>query len=271
LIDPAAEPGVVVEGRGLHTGAWARVSLRARPGPVRLSVAGVEARVDEFSVVGTDRATTVEARGGRFRVATVEHLLGALGGLGIREGVTLEVDGPELPLLDGGAAKWCERLASLGLAGAPPRLRVARNATLHVGESRYEFGVAERVDVQVCFETVDPRVASESRWLGDPVDFRERIAPARTFAFAADIDSFADRGLARGVDPAAVILLAPDAVHCVAPYSPDEPARHKLLDLVGDSYLWGGPPRGRLLAVRPGHAANAQAFRRASAEGILIS
>lgn len=264
------KPGrIVVEGAGLHTGSWARVTLCPRPGPVRLALEGVDARVDELCVAGSERATTVEFPGARVRLATVEHMFAALGGLGIRDGVTLRIEGPELPLLDGGAAKWCEHLSCLDLPAAPPRLRIAREGAVHVGASRYEFAVAPAVEVQVRFATDDPRVAPEARWHGDPSDFRARIAPARTFAFLADLGRLAERGLARGVDPASVILLAPDAVHCVAPYSPDEPARHKLLDLVGDSYLCGGPPLGRLRAVRPGHSANALAFRRALADGIL--
>ncbi|HXX67753.1 MAG TPA: UDP-3-O-acyl-N-acetylglucosamine deacetylase [Polyangiaceae bacterium] len=274
---------IVVEGRGLHTGSWARVTLCPAAGPVRLSVGASEARIDELLLAGTAWATTVRfaathapGLGGdharsNFAVGTVEHLFAALGGLGVREGVAVRVEGPELPLLDGGAAKWCELLARLALRPQPPRLRVARDAVVQVDASRYEFGVAEEVDVQVRFEANDPRVTPEARWLGDPADFRARIAPARTFAFFGDLPRLALGGLARGVDPEAVVLLAPEAVHCVAPYSADEPARHKLLDLVGDSYFWGGPPIGRMRALRPGHSANARALRQARAEGILVS
>jgi UDP-3-O-[3-hydroxymyristoyl] N-acetylglucosamine deacetylase len=264
------KPGrIVVEGTGLHTGSRARVTLCRCPGPVRLSLGSVDARVDELCVADSERATTVEFPGARVRLATVEHMFAALAGLGIHDGVRVCVEGSELPLLDGGAAQWCEHLSCLDLRTAPPRLRIAREGVVHVGASRYEFAVAPSVEVQVRFETDDRRVSPEAHWLGDPSDFRARIAPARTFAFLADLGRLAERGLARGVDPASVILLAPDAVHCVAPYSPDEPARHKLLDLVGDSYLCGGPPLGRLRALRPGHCANVLAFRQALAEGIL--
>jgi UDP-3-O-acyl-N-acetylglucosamine deacetylase len=69
-----------------------------------------------------------------------------------------------------------------------------------------------------------------------------------------------------------VVVLTPDAILCAGrPFAPDEPARHKLLDMMGDLYLHGGPPAGRLRAVRPGHAANARAFARAREEGILVS
>ena len=261
----------VVEGVGLHTGSRARVTLLSRPGPVRLSVGGVDGRIGDLSIVGTERATTVQLGHGGARVATVEHLFAALGGLSIHEGVTVCVEGAELPLLDGGAAAWCDHLRSLGLRPSGPRLRVARGGAVHVSESRYEFAVGEGFDVQVRFETADARVAPEARWLGDPADFRSRIAPARTFAFLADVERLTAAGLARGADPAAVVVILPDTIHCVAPYSSDEPARHKLLDLVGDSYLFGGPPRGRMRVLRPGHTANAHALRRALAGGILAS
>lgn len=270
VVDPASKARpIVVEGRGLHTGSWVRVTLCPRSGPVCLRVGGVEARIEELCVAETERATTVQLGESGRSVATVEHLFAALGGLGIRDGVALEVDGPELPLLDGGAAQWCELLSHLDLKPGAPRLRVTREGVVHVGKSRYEFGVAKSIDIEVQFETDDERVTPQARWRGDPTDFRVRIAPARTFAFFADLGALVDAGLARGVDPGAVILLAPDAVHCVAPYSPDEPARHKLLDLVGDAYLRGGPPLGRLCARRPGHFANAHALRQAVAEGIL--
>ena len=77
---------------------------------------------------------------------------------------------------------------------------------------------------------------------------------------ARDIGELVAGGLARHVEPASVVVLAPEAIlHAGRAFSPDEPARHKLLDLLGDLYLSGGPPLGRLRAVRPGHAANAVA------------
>jgi UDP-3-O-[3-hydroxymyristoyl] N-acetylglucosamine deacetylase len=287
---------VTVEGVGLHTGERARVVLRRAPGPVRIRARGTEATLADLRVVTTARATTVEPLGGGFRVCTVEHALAALGGLGVHEGVTLDVDGPELPLLDGGAARWCEALRSLSVISSLPRLRVTRSATYDIGPSRYVFdpgprppgpgprgatlhsrergargpdrgpsvSVSVRVDFGLSF------VAPTAAWHGDHADFAARIAPARTFALARELDELARRGLARHVDPAAVLVLSPDAIlHAGRPPAPDEPARHKLLDLLGDFHLHGGPAIGRVHAVRPGHAANERAFRRALDEGVL--
>jgi UDP-3-O-[3-hydroxymyristoyl] N-acetylglucosamine deacetylase len=262
---------VVVKGVGLHTGAAATVRLFARGGPVLLRAGGVEARIDELVVASTLRATTVEACGGGLRVGMVEHLFGALAGLGIYEGIVIEVDGPEMPLLDGGASAWCDALSELQIPRRGPRLRVVRDAVLECGESRYELSQADHIEVEARLLLPDPRVTPSACWMGDAEDFRARLAPARTFALASDIQGLAQLGLSRHVAPASVVVLAPDAVHCSGrPFRADEPACHKLLDLIGDSYVHGGPPLGRVHAVRPGHAANEQAFRRALDEGVIV-
>jgi UDP-3-O-[3-hydroxymyristoyl] N-acetylglucosamine deacetylase len=264
-----------VQGRGLHSGVSGRVCLRACEGPVTLAAGGCVAPIGQLRVASTVRATTVEAHGGALRVATVEHLFAALAGLGVYEGLAIVVEGPEMPLLDGAAAAWCDAIDSLRPVATAPRARVAREGVVGVGESRYAFAPGPRVDVTVAiaFDGFDAaRIAPEARWQGDAADFRDRIASARTFALARDISELLAAGLARGVDPTAVVVVAPDAVHCAGrPYSTDEPARHKLLDLLGDLYLYGGPPVGQLRATRPGHAANAQAMQRALAEGIVVA
>jgi UDP-3-O-[3-hydroxymyristoyl] N-acetylglucosamine deacetylase len=231
---------------------------------------GVGATIEELSVASTMRATTVEAHGRAFRVATVEHLFAALAGLGVREGLVIDVDGPELPFMDGGAAEWAAALEAMDLPLARPPGRITRARTIEVGSSRYELspGPTCALDVSVDFD--DVRLATDASWNGDPSDFRERIAPARTFALARDVEELTRLGLARHVDPACVVLVTPDAIHWAGrPFSPDEPARHKLLDLMGDLYLHGGPPLGRVRAFRPGHTANARAFRIARETGVL--
>jgi UDP-3-O-[3-hydroxymyristoyl] N-acetylglucosamine deacetylase len=271
--EPLSE--IRVDGVGLHSGAPVRVLLRRRAGPVTLAAGGLEARVDQLSVASTARATSVEAHDGALRVGTVEHAFAALAGLGVYEGLALSVDGPELPLLDGGSAAWCDAIERLGVTSRRPRLRVARKAVLEVGASRYEFAPGARVEVEVRLELDgfdEARVAPEARWNGESDDFRLRIAPARTFVLARDIGDLVAGGLARHVEPGSVVVLAPEAIlHAGRAFSPDEPARHKLLDLLGDLYLSGGPPLGHLRVVRPGHAANAVAARRARAEGIVTA
>lgn len=266
---------IVVEGVGLHSGVAVRATLRRRSGPVTLAAAGLESRIDELRVGSTARATTVEAHGGALRVGTVEHAFAALAGLGIDDGIPLSVEGPEMPLLDGGAAAWCQAVDRLAARARAPRSRVMRPAVIEIGPCRYEFTPGGQVEVEarVEFEGFDAnQIAPEARWAGAPEDFRVRIAPARTFAVARDLGDLLAGGLARHVDPGSVVVLTPDGVHHAGrPFSADEPARHKLLNLIGDLYLFGGPPLGRVRAVRPGHAANAAAFVQARAEGIVVA
>jgi UDP-3-O-[3-hydroxymyristoyl] N-acetylglucosamine deacetylase len=262
----------LLEGYGLHTGAPARVTLRVVDGPVALRAKGSLALISACSAVATERATTVEAPRGAFRIQTVEHAFAALAGLGVRSGVLLDIEGPEMPLLDGGSSAWCAALDALGLSAdcvAPPPLRVERQATIQVGQSRYEFRSGDEVEVSVRFETDDARLEPDARWCGAPEDFRARIAPARTFALARDLEELGRSDLARFVDPEAVVFVGPDAIHCRRPFQPDEPARHKLLDLIGDLYLYGGPPVGVVSAVRPGHTATRRAVARAIDDGVL--
>jgi UDP-3-O-[3-hydroxymyristoyl] N-acetylglucosamine deacetylase len=262
---------VAVEGIGLHTGSLARIRLRATPGRVRLHSGRAESVIDDLEVASTARATTVQACGGALRVGTVEHAFAALAGLSLYEGLTIEVEGPEMPLLDGGAARWCEALVRLELRASRPRARVARAASFDIGPSRFEFAPSDgRVEVHVRIDFDDPRLVPTASWLGDSADFVARIAPARTFALAREVEELARRGLARHVDPECVVVIAPEAILCAGrPFSADEPARHKLLDLMGDLYLCGGPPVGCVRALRPGHAVNARALRRAVEEGVL--
>src|SRR5947209_7211326 len=127
---------MVVEGRGLHTGAAARVTFAPAAGAVTLN----GTPIGELRVVDTERATTVE--GARGRVRTVEHLFAALAGMSVRGGIAIEVEGPELPLADGGAARWCQLIARVACERGAPTLRVARDGAIEIGQSRYAFEVA---------------------------------------------------------------------------------------------------------------------------------
>jgi UDP-3-O-[3-hydroxymyristoyl] N-acetylglucosamine deacetylase len=173
-------------------------------------------------------------------------------------------------LLDGAAARWTAAVEALEIPLTLPSTKIARAATIVVGSSRYELLPGPSPSLEVSFEVDDPRLARSAAWGGDVDDFRARIAPARTFAFARDIEELLASSLARHVDPSSVVVIAPGAVHCAGrPFEADEPARHKLLDLMGDLYLHGGPPLGVVRATRPGHAANLEAFRRAVASGVV--
>lgn len=265
-----------IAGRGLHSGSAGSVRFTLHEGPVVVRAGGIEVRIGELRVVDTSRSTTVADASGKVRIATVEHVLAALGGLGIHSGVAVEIEGPEPPLADGAARRYVDALRALAPAPSrsPSRLRVVRDGVIELGDSRYELARASREDavqVEVAVDFDDARIAKEARWSGDPADFAARIATARTFGFEHEVGELLARGLASHVTPESVVVFTRERVlSSGAPVEPDEPARHKLLDLVGDLYLHGGPPRGHLRAVRPGHAATHEVMRRALAEGLLV-
>ena len=255
-----------LEGRGLHGGQGSSVRLVPAPGPLRFGAAGDLLPLERLVLGDTLRSTSVRAGGSIVR--TVEHLFAALAGLGIHEGLRVEIDGAELPLLGGGAREYAVALATLELPPRLPWLRVARAATFDVEGSQYVFEPGEGVEVRVALELDDPRLARDAVWRGEPRDFIDRIAPARTFAFARDLPELLRESLAMGAAPESVVVIAAE-IHAQGVFEPDEPARHKLLDLLGDAYLYGGPPRGRMHATRPGHARNHVAFRRALDASVL--
>ena len=260
------ESEIRLEGRGLHGGVEGRVRLFAGPGPLLFGPEDGLCPLRGVSLVDTLRSTSVSASGTTIR--TVEHLFAALAGLGLYDGLRVAVLGPEVPLLGGGAREFAEALARFGVPPRLPPLRVAREATFDVGGSRYVFEPGDTVEVRVTVELDDARLARDAAWSGDARDFIDRIAPARTFALGADLPELLRDALAKGAAPESVVVIA-DEIHAQGAFEPDEPARHKLLDLLGDAYLYGGPPRGRLHATRPGHARNHEAFRRALDASVL--
>lgn len=259
----------MIRGYGLHGGQPASVRFVREYGPVRLRVGEREAEISTLVADGLGRSTTVSA--GALRVATVEHLFAALEARSMRSGLVIEVEGPELPLADGAARAFADALAAFDVPIAP-RPRVVRAATIAVGSSTYELSPASQIHVEVAVDFDDTRIAPRASWNGDAEDFRLRIAPARTFAFEHELGGLLARKLAQFVTPESVIVFGPDAIHVAGePYAPDEPARHKLLDLLGDLYVHGGAPLGTILATRPGHAATHEAMRRAWAAGVIAS
>lgn len=220
-------------------------------------------------VIASERTTTLSV--GDETLATVEHLLAACAALGLHEGVSALVMGGELPLLDGASSAFLHALGVLDFS-VPPSLSVTREAVLSSGASRYHFrpaSVGGTGVVSVKLEFDDPRIHPEAAWDGTPGDF-VRIGSARTFAFSHEVPDLMRAGSTTHVDPASVIVLTPDEILCQgAPFTPDEPARHKLLDLMGDLFLYGGPPRGEVRAFRPGHRATHDIVRTALALGVL--
>jgi UDP-3-O-[3-hydroxymyristoyl] N-acetylglucosamine deacetylase len=234
---------------------------------------GASVSLADLAPVRTDRGVTLATVDGRVRVDLVEHLLAAIGGLGITRDLYIEPSGGELPLLDGGCARFADALEELRLVGddeGPPRLRVLRDATFEHGISRYELKRGDRARVRVEIDFPPPVGRQRASWDGDPTDFRARIAPARTFGWSHEAEALRAAGRAGSVDLASVLVLDDHGpvAGCMAA-GEDEPARHKLLDLVGDFALRGGPAVGTTLAFAPGHTANHAVLAWGLAEGVL--
>ncbi len=264
---------VVLRGRGLHSASASGVRFVSAPGePVAIAKGGRRVAIEELRVEASERNTVVTDLAGVIRVATVEHLLAAFAGLSVRTGVVVEIEGPEIPLLDGGAGAFVAALRRLEVAeDEPSPMRIVRAGEVEVGRSRYTFtpSAAPRIDVSLSFDELAR--TSEASWDGTSAQFVREIATARTFGLAHEVMALVERGLAAHVAPESVVVLGKDDVLWAGrPFEESEPARHKLLDLLGDLFLHGGPPADGLLhATRPGHAATHAAMREAAARGLV--
>ena len=257
---------VSIEGVGLHSGRQARVTLRPR------QVAGWElARVDlpgspiiplaPGSVSRTQHATVLQAPGepGAASVSTVEHLLAALWARGIGA-CRIEVDGGEVPILDGSALGWCRALDEAGQAELPlarPLFALREPVVVFQGESCV-LGLPHpvlRASASVGFATLwDSKQSADCDV--SPEEFTSLIAPARTFTLESWVEPLQRAGLIKGGSPSNAIILDDDGPS--SPWRlPEELARHKILDLLGDVALLfaanGGALRAHLIAIKAGH------------------
>jgi UDP-3-O-[3-hydroxymyristoyl] N-acetylglucosamine deacetylase len=263
---------VRLEGFALHAGTECAVTLARHDGPITFGRGPHRVPLEKLCVARTDFGVRL-ADGSGFEVDLVEHLLAALGGLGVRRGLVAVVEGPELPLLDGGARSLTDAIARLGVASAAPMIAVAKAARIEDERSSYLFEPGDAVEVEVEVRFEHPAIgAQRAHWDGTPSSFRDDIAPARTFGFAGQAADLASRGRARLAITCEAKLREAVIVFDDGPVprmTENEVARHKLLDLVGDLAFYGGPPLGRIVAQRPGHTATHRIVRHALASGIL--
>jgi UDP-3-O-[3-hydroxymyristoyl] N-acetylglucosamine deacetylase len=263
---------VALHGRGLHSGGRCAVRLLRRPGPVAFVSDGREATLADLEIVRADRGVRIRAAQIGLEVDLVEHLLAAFAGVGVTSGVAIGVSGGEIPLLDGAALELSRALLSLVPPRARPALRVLRDGEIEIGDSYYELRRKDALEISV---EIDFRArglgVERARWGGSASDFLSAIAPARTFGFESEGETLRESGRAAWVDPEVVLVFGRDGrlLPGAAPPSAGELARHKLLDLLGDAYLFGGPPIGALFARRPGHSANHRALKTALARGLI--
>lgn len=245
-------------GIGLHSGQPVSVTLKPSADPgiwVRWSSDdAAPMQLKPSQVRDSQLCTTLEL--GDRRLATVEHLLAALAGCGLTQAL-LEVEGEEIPLLDGSALGWVEAIAEADLvevSGGPSHRPILEQPiALHRGSSVITATPAEQFSVVGVIDFPQPAIGRQQFALElTPQRFVEEIAPARTFGFREQVEQLRAAGLIQGgaLDNALVC----DGDHWLNPplRYPDEPVRHKLLDLIGDLALVGFP-RAQVLVYRGSH------------------
>ena len=259
-------------GFGLHLGC--RVGVTLRPAPAGTGI--VFHRTDlgihipaRFDRVADTRLCTVLACPDQpvARVGTVEHLMAALAACGV-DNVVVDVDGPEIPVLDGSAAPWVFLIDCAGRAAldAPARtVQVLRTVRVEDGDAFAELrpGAAPCLDMALSIDFAAPAIGRQAlRFVLDEVAFRTELSGARTFTQAHEVAGLRAAGLAKGgsLDNAVVV----DGARVLNPAGlrrPDDFVRHKMLDAVGDLALAGVSLHGRFIGHRSGHALNNRLLR----------
>ena len=247
-------------GIGLHSGRKVTLSLRpAVPGSGirfrRQDLGGLEVPADVNHIGAINYATGLMRDA--VRVDTVEHLLAALVSLGI-DNVTVELNSPEVPIMDGSASPFVYLIHEAGVKelDAPRRyLKVHRPISLTRGDKRIAIYPSDHFKVTYSIAFDHPLLRHQSRTIRLTADsFVDEIAPARTFTFLKEVEMLRQRGLARGGSLENAVVIGDTGVLNNALRFDDEFVRHKILDVVGDMALVGYPVIGHLVAHRGGHA-----------------
>ncbi|MGR6087164.1 MAG: bifunctional UDP-3-O-[3-hydroxymyristoyl] N-acetylglucosamine deacetylase/3-hydroxyacyl-ACP dehydratase [Arcticibacter sp.] len=280
---------VTVSGVGLHTGA--KVNLTFKPAAenhgykfCRTDIAGqpvIDADAD--NVTDTSRGTTLEQNGAK--VSTTEHALAALVGCEI-DNVLIEVDGPEVPIMDGSSKPFVDALLKAGIeTQSAERIyyELKENLTFEEPARKVEMLAVPSEDyrITVMVDYNSPVLGTQHAQIHKISEFKEEVAPCRTFCFLHELEMLVKHNLIKGgdLDNAIVVVDRPVSqqkldelaalfnkpqveikekgiLNNVQLHFQNEPARHKLLDIVGDLALVGMPVKAHILAARPGHAAN---------------
>ena len=258
-------------GVGLHSGHRATVTLRpasAGTGIVfrRVDLGGIEIPALFDRVTDTRLCTALGD--GEARISTIEHVMAALAGCSIDDAI-VEVDGPEVPIMDGSAAPFVFLIDCAGIATtAAPRATIEVLRPIRVEEPNGAFAEllpARASAFDATLEIDFPNTAIGRQDVSMRIserNFREGLADARTFTLAEDVARLRAVGLAQGGSLAnAVVVDGPMILNPGGVRRPDEFVRHKLLDVVGDLALAGAPLRARFRGSRSGHALNNRLLR----------
>jgi UDP-3-O-[3-hydroxymyristoyl] N-acetylglucosamine deacetylase / 3-hydroxyacyl-[acyl-carrier-protein] dehydratase len=259
---------VELAGTGLHTGAPVRLRfLPAASGTGirfrRTDLDGApEVKLSLDNVRDTELGTTLGD--GAAEVRTVEHLLAAVGAMGLDNAV-IEMSGPEVPIMDGSFRPFLEALQEAGLEEQDAPARIWRVASPVVVDGpnggHYVCAPADDLRISATIEFDHPLVRRQFASFHIDGTFGHELAPARTFGFLRDKEQLQARGLALGATYENTVVLDEEGVASGELRFPDEFVRHKIGDLVGDLAVLGGRIRGRIVAERPSHAGNLELAR----------
>ncbi|MEL7113810.1 MAG: UDP-3-O-acyl-N-acetylglucosamine deacetylase [Pseudomonadota bacterium] len=263
---------VICAGIGVHSGARARMVIKPAAANTGIRFRRTDLGVDTEILARGDHVTEVQlgttlTNEDGASVATVEHFLAACAGMGL-DNVLVEIDGPEVPIMDGSSAVFCELFHNAGLAEQNTlRRRIRILDTVEVRDGVKWARLSPSKDNVL---TLTAKIEFETKAIGTqqmsmrlmPGLFARDIAFARTFGFARDVETLKAMGLARGGSlDNAVVIDGDDIVNPEGLRSDDEFIRHKLLDAVGDLMLAGAPIAGSYEAHQPGHAMNNKLVR----------
>lgn len=282
---------VDISGTGLHTGINVDMVLRpANPGFgfqfQRSDLDGMPViKADCDLVTDTSRGTTLEQ--GAVKVSTVEHILAALVGMGV-DNCLIEINGPEIPIIDGSSEPFVKIIEEAGVIeqdAAKIWYTIDTNITLYDEVKRVEMTALPATSYQITtlIDFNSPVLGTQHAGLKSIKDFRNEIAPCRTFCFLHELEMLLDNNLVKGGDINNAIVVVDKAVtdeemsrlakafrrekvevksegylNNLELRFPNEPARHKLLDVVGDLALIGYPIKSHIIANRPGHSSNVE-------------
>lgn len=257
---------VIFAGVGVHTGAHVRVAVRPAPADAGISFVRTDLKDIDNTIrvsaesVGQTRLGTVINNAAGATVSTIEHLMAAFCALGI-DNVVVELDGPEVPILDGSAEVFIQFLDRAGRRRQEASRRyieVLEPVEVVEGDKRAVLLPSDRFEVafEIVFDSapigrqrVDFEITEES--------FRKELADCRTFGFLKDVEALRAAGLARGASMENAVVLDGDRVlNPEGLRRPDEFVRHKALDAVGDLYVAGLPLLARFEGLYAGHGLN---------------
>jgi UDP-3-O-[3-hydroxymyristoyl] N-acetylglucosamine deacetylase len=258
----------VRSGVGLHSGL--SVQIRVMPAPAGTGRYFVRTDLPESPPIPAqiDRVSqttlSTELAVGNATVRTVEHLLAALAGLGI-DNARIEVDGPEIPLLDGSAQGWVEAIAQAGIVvQTAPRLvwRLSQPIWITEGDAFVAALPAPELRFTYGIDFDLPAIGNQwQSWSPHQERFETAIAPARTFGISDQIEHLRRNGLIKGGTLENALICSQQGWLNPPLRFSNEPVRHKLLDLVGDLSLLGSFPTAHVLAYKASHRLHTQLTR----------